>query len=326
MPTLLENLVLDEVSMVPDGASPGATIVIFKSRDQRVEELRKALLDTGGALAVAKLNSALAKAAEMTAETFAEIDDGREEQDKINRMVWSLGDSLRSIYADKSVEDKAALAEKSVQEFLAAVRECLGAKAEVEKTGGSAMSQSAALTQEQITKQINDAVAEATKTITKAAEEREAAIRKEASDLVAKAQKEAADAVTKSNEAVAKMAEERAQEQRIAKANQMIDGVPGFTAEGVALILKSGDEATVKALEASIAAIKKSLADAKLFQPVGAGGAGVSTDTDTAIAKAAEEVRKANPNLTPQQAVDKALQNDPALYARWKAENHKSIQ
>lgn len=76
---------------------------------------------------------------------------------------------------------------------------------------------------------------------------------------------------------------------------------------------------------ATVADVRKVLIDAKAAiseqTAVSSSAPGFTGNADTALQAAANAVRSANPNLTPQQAYVKAVQQNPALYNQYLAAN-----
>ncbi len=82
--------------------------------------------------------SAFAVSVQKAAQTFAELNAGREEREKLNRMVWALQDSISSIMSDPETADKKGAVLKSVEEFNAAVQSMAGELESVSKAAGGA--------------------------------------------------------------------------------------------------------------------------------------------------------------------------------------------
>lgn len=66
-------------------------------------------------------------------------------------------------------------------------------------------------------------------------------------------------------------------------------------------------------VEQLLKAANAQLEAAGIFEEIGSAGVGSDT-ADGALSKAVAEIRKAQPSLTPEQAADLAMQNDPSLY------------
>lgn len=76
---------------------------------------------------------------------------------------------------------------------------------------------------------------------------------------------------------------------------------------------------------ASVADVRQALVNAKATiseaNPITSCAAGFTGSVETALQAAASAVRSANPNMTPQQAYARALQQNPALYNQYLAAN-----
>lgn len=77
-----------------------------------------------------------AQAIEKAAQSFGALNEDREAREKLNRMVWTLQDSVASIMADPEVADKAAMIRESVAEFDAAIAAELGEEEAEAAMGG----------------------------------------------------------------------------------------------------------------------------------------------------------------------------------------------
>jgi hypothetical protein len=131
-----------------------------------------------------------------------------------------------------------------------------------------------------------------------------------ARELITKAQNEAKEAL----EQVNKLRAEAKATEDLTVAKGFV-GETGIKAEDVALVLKQLDPAgveVVKQVFAKANAIVKSGAAVLTAELGGTGGDATAVGKlDAAVA----EIRKSNPALTVQQAVAKAYDNDPSLYA-----------
>jgi len=126
---ILKDLKLDEISLCEFPASPGAHVSIFKSRTnpiggEFVEKVAKGLSDYVPAEAVAAFREAVAKAGQ-TAMMFRDTLGQEEAQRRsyyvmqnVNQGIYALGDSIRSIYSDTTVTDKAAKVAQTTSDFL----------------------------------------------------------------------------------------------------------------------------------------------------------------------------------------------------------------
>ena len=106
--------------------------------------------------------------------------------------------------------------------------------------------------------------------------------------------------------------EDKAVAESVILAKSYLGKAPGDVTKLASLLRKADDSE-----QAEIASIFKAhnvaLHTARLFSSVGDNGDD-ATDEATRINKAATEFRKANPALTNEQAITKALENDPDAY------------
>lgn len=79
------------------------------------------------------------------------------------------------------------------------------------------------------------------------------------------------------------------------------------------------DAETFEKLEAVLKAANEAVAQGDLYAEFGRGGA-APTDAEARIEKAAEEIRKADTSLTREQAIERALADNPELYDEYRTE------
>jgi hypothetical protein len=136
-------------------------------------------------------------------------------------------------------------------------------------------------------------------------------------EYVQSIEKSAADA-----QAIAK-AEREAREDREALAKAESLGHLG-EARGVADLLKSAQahmpEADFRALDELLTKANGQIESGALFAELGKGGREANLGGSERIEKAAQAVLEKDPSLTKEQAVDKAMQADPSLYADYEKE------
>lgn len=344
MPKLLKDMRLKEISLVDEPASPGASIALFKRRSPEEIEAgenpyslaRAELAKTANEEALALFDAAIEKAApDLKARSFKETmadaearSEAYERTEEIDRFIFALAESIRSIFADASVKDPAVKAAKSVEEFVTAVKEKLSGNSEtetddVEKGKPCAdCPDHAVCKKEGACKMAGENVAKSE--IQKMIDEAVAKVKADADAAIAKAQEDAAKMVEKANkdaaDAVAKINEERADEQRIVKARTMIGDLPGFTVEGVAAILKTGNKDAIEGIEKALAAAAELHKQAKTFDVLGASGGGIAnTDINKRIDAATHAVLKEQPSISFAKAQTIALERDPKLYADYRA-------
>lgn len=126
-------------------------------------------------------------------------------------------------------------------------------------------------------------------------------------------------------EAIAKSAlDTLANQQFVAKAKEF-DALPGTTPDALAPVLKSLAAALPKeqydALENVLKGANEAIKTGKAFDEIGKSGNGNTAGSAYAkIEKAADDIMKANPNLTKAQAIDKAMDAHPDLVAEYRKE------
>lgn len=321
MAQMLTDMNIEEVSLVDDPANPGAKVLLWK-RKNGGDMTKK---DDSGLKA--SLLQVLQKfgmyGAPEQATTFNDLDDGREKQE----MIQVLSDSLVSIAGDTSLsdEDKKSYMQQSVSEFLAEI----GSSQETEKgnaddpasmqTKGDMMktidlSTLSKENKEQLLKQLQDEQAAAGSTGEPAGNEGGDAMKKEQIDeVVTKAlepvQKELKDAQA----LIAKMNDEKAAAVRLEKAKDITKGLAGVDVEKVAEMLKGLDDAGQETLASVLKAASEQSKLATLLKTAGSDTAKPGSADEIAKSKA-DEIRKANPKLSEQQALAMAWEQNPGLY------------
>lgn len=144
---------------------------------------------------------------------------------------------------------------------------------------------------------------------------------------IEKAEADAAAAQRRADEAIAKAQEERdarLSKEFVAKAESDYGNL-AVKAEEFGPILKEASEKLSKeayeALEGVLKASDEQIAKGKLFEEAGSAGGAPAPDGAYAEAQGkAEDIRKAEPKLTKEQAIAKAFEADPALQTRYLAE------
>jgi hypothetical protein len=308
MPNLLKDIELSEISHVFDGANPGARVVLFKNRTNPMKlseqlklkhRLEKFLGDLGPET-VAKFQKEFGARDYSTAESMNEF----------NQKFWALIDSLNSIAMDDKIaaDQKPLLMRASVDQFLADV------KAETqEQKPPAANPNEDTMNEEQINKAVSDAVAKAVGTAV--------------TDALAKQKTELETAhaaeLAKSNERIAKLETDRENDALLAKARDMTDGVPGVTAIEAAELMKGMSDAQIAVLKKGWDAART--ASSHLFRETGRNAAPGSVinkaaqDANAELEKAADDIQKANPNLSKQQAYRAAARQNREVYAKVRA-------
>lgn len=314
MPRKLGKLLLDRVDLVPEGANPGAHLLLFKNEAGEGEPIDKA--------------------------TFEEIRSSRalgEMLQQVCEYTWDLQDAIySSLYSDGN---RAAEVKQSVNQFSEAVDAALkdwlsGKPVEMAKVSELATRlgeirkafTSAKAEEEHVEKNNENGTVDVQKQIDAAT----AALRKEFEDKlaassaeVAKAKSEAEAAKTEAAAAKSEAAVEkdaRLKTEYVAKAKSDFGHLPGSDDEKGALYMalakQLDDETftkTVAALKAGDAALKTVLAEK------GIENAGLS-DAETEIEAKAQDILKAKPTLTIEQARVEAYEANPELTQKMRAE------
>lgn len=329
MANQLSNMQIEEISLVREPASPGADVLLYKSKDSQpnAEELVKELQTL-----VAKFG----------------IDVDVPKKDAHTDMVSALHKSLEGIATATNLtkSQKTALIKKSVDEFNEALA-VLAKGADGSDKGDTAMPDIAKMSVEDKTallKALKDDKdhetvfkgagcapgmkknenADGTDEPMDGAETTKGKMKKSAAETANE------EAVNKALEPLQKQLKEQADQiaafqkaederVRLAKANEMTKGLTGVKAEDVSTVLKGMSEDAVKLLEG---VLKSAAEQARLAEVTSVKGAPVHKEGSAmAIAKAkADEIRKAKPELTQEQALTKAFEADPALYDRAESE------
>lgn len=130
--------------------------------------------------------------------------------------------------------------------------------------------------------------------------------------------KQAADLKT-ATEAIAKAADERTTTTMVAKAAAlpMISETPTELGEVLKTAYGVSDEFGTQ-VEGLLKAANTQIAQGNLFASFGKSGAEVTVSTS--VDAAAAELRKGDPSLTREQAITKAYEQNPALYAEYMAD------
>ena len=295
MPKKLRDLTLSEISLVDNPANPGARVVLAKRADPFAKE----------------------------AQTFDEARDTSERREAWWRMTAALQDSLGSILHDEDLtpEQRAEQMSQSVDQFRDAMVDQFGDDEtpdpvaagspgtgtqgdddmDLEKRVGELESQIATLTKER-----DKARAEVAKLQPPKPIELPADVAKRIED----AEKRAAEA-----EEMAKAERDRREQAEFTKrADDEFGALPGESvAKGAALRAVSKlDEDEREALTTMLKAGQNALA---AFQKEnGAAGGDDTTDAHSQLVAKAEDIRKADPKLTKEQAFKRACEDNPDLY------------
>jgi hypothetical protein len=130
-------------------------------------------------------------------------------------------------------------------------------------------------------------------------------------ESVRKMIEDATAAATAATEQVAKMQEEKAQTEAIAKATSIVGKASGKV-DLVASLLRKANADEAAEIERVFKAHNAALDAAQTFAAVG--DLGSDSDDASRITKHADELRKSNPKLTREQAIAKAMEENPDAY------------
>lgn len=321
----LRNLSLNEVSIVPKGANPGAKILFAKTDEEGMEYCddcpNKAKCGEVGKCAKTPdkpdgdVSKRFGSIRNWIEKTFGAIGLQRFEKDhptvSLDAAIGAMEESLKSI-REATTGDKRALALKSLEQFAALIEggpdgNVTQPENEMDKTAVEA------LVKESVTKALDE--------VNKANQTAIETIRKEAKTQVEVAEvrmKKAEDALTALTEANRVLAET----QRVEATKARLDKIAkqGIDVSKMLPVAASISEEVLAGLEAAAIAVEKRAKIAGLFAEHGSSGEGASGEAMTQITAKAEAIRKAAPTLTKEQAWDKALLDNPELYAQYKAE------
>jgi cell division protein FtsB len=356
MPQDLTDLVIKEISLVDDGANPGAHVEIVKSRQGDGGTVLDAIRQSPLFASIVKgVYAADKQDAKTFNEALAEIDAMRRADEKISA-IWRLYDafmtSLRSIVADKAIDNKKAAIRESAEQFKAALTELAPQIVEKALSGGvpddpdapataAAFLQETIMNLEELTKSLEAAEAKLTE-LEKRATDAEAEVKKLKDDNAAKDAEIAKlktpapteeDLVKALPESVRKMVQDSQKQaadalaevekmktqaettEAIAKARTY--GIGDAAVLGPIMLRIAKGKSTAEDATAIEAVLKAAAAQAKvspLFKSQGNGGDENGGDPEALLKAKAEEIRKANPKLSFAQAYTQATEENPDLY------------
>lgn len=341
--TALEKLSLNELSLVDKGANQHAAVTIFKSaQDESLEAIIK-YYDSVNGKAV-DFNSILDENKKWKA-----LCEAREE---FYPLFNALQSSVTSNFSDTSLSAEARQAniERDVAEFLAAVREIVpeledelmkmfanaGSSGDINPDGEKIVSEDLTKKLAEVEKALAEKTAELEKANMSLAEMKAAEEKKKKMDEMKKNDETvsvAGTVVSKSavgeeqfavfkamaaeNEKlaadIAKARDEAEMAQLEKRAAAEFAHLPGTVAEHAAILkaVKAMPEAVAKSFEAIMKSADE--AAAKSFQTIGKNFAPAAGSAEERLEKAAEDIRKASPLLTKEQAIVKAYELNPEL-------------
>jgi len=283
--TELKNFEVNEVSIVDKGANKKKRFPIVKQESNMNEEIIKAVLDTE-VEGEAKLAEFVEKA-ELDADAVPVL-----------KGMLRLAESFKDKLTTESLSTIAGIAgyEEPVNKAKGEEKKAMPLDEEEEdEEEEMKMKKSLEGMPEEVKKQFDE--------ITKAHDEEMAAM-KEKHEAVAKALKEAQDL--------------RELESWVTKAKEELSGIPGKSSEELGAMFKSLADKDKDMAEAQFAIMKDSAAAIKksvMFNELGGRG---EVNTGSAMDKltkaAAKYVEKSEKPLTKEQAIAKALNEDPSLY------------
>lgn len=313
----LTNLTLNEVAICRDGMNPGAKIALFKAKDAVPPET------DGEGRPIDKGDD------EVKARSFDECLTDRAQQqerwriaDAVQPFLSALSESIGSILADKSVTDHAARIAASVDQFKGKLGQALDDAGhgeeemmDMSKTDPNAAATPPAVTADDVTKAVQDAVTKALADAQKASDEKLAAVEKAANDRIAKVEGE--------NAAL----REDQRKARLVKRFDTLGNPPKMTAEHyVAMVTKLGEDSDEhKALDEQLKSAAAVAASSDLFKSVGksSGGDAAATAYDELMTKARAMVdAEKSKGLTIERAFAKVFKapENAELVQRYQAE------
>lgn len=330
----LSGIELDEISMVDRPANPGARLALFK-RDGDIT-------DTAAAV------EAIVK----DAKSFNEIWLATDIEEEWWKLSSALRNSISSILQDDGVPNKKAAILTSINQFAVAV---VGEVDDSVAKGTTMDPKADTISKADHEKALSDLRAELAKAQTDAKvaallvehrkhydslgdaakadflakdEAGRAAIVKAASeppDHIAKQMADLAKANRELQERLDKADAEKRDAAALAKAKEIL-GEAGGSAEELAGVIKNLDEAGVAALAKQFEGQRTLLKFAggkPPFQPVGKTATGQQTEgvAKSAFAAKVDEVRKADPKLSKEQAEARVLESNPELYDQLEGAN-----
>jgi len=290
MPSYLKDMEIDEVSLVPDGANPGAKVLFYKSREEKKMD-KSTLLDQVKKLFGANAADHLQKGMYKDPSMKKEDEGTAEESSVMDEKMDMLYDSVESISGDAQLTpaDKRKMMEKTFMQFIDDVLPTTVEDTPTEKA---------------------DPVTDET---SKDEDMKNDEVAKALESKIAKLQADYETKIAKANEQITKMQEEKADADRLAKATKMVAGLP-LKAESVAKILKSSDAETIVELEKTLATTAAALKESGIFKEIGSNNGQSDESAMDKLNKIASDIRKSNVKLTEAQAFREAVRQNPGLF------------
>lgn len=281
----LQNVSLDEVSLVDEPASPNADILLAKSKAGKLTMKFSELLKTFSLKKALSMNEA-------------------KRAGEVQESVWALNTSLNSILSDESLDDgaKASKIQESIDQFLALISNPQGED-----------DMSKAMTVEEKAKAYDDMKAketEANKAL--GSEDMKKALAEK--DTLANENAELKKRLAEQEAKVAEVIEKQEGETRLAKARDIVKDVPAVKAEDMAKVLKGMTAEQQETLQAIVKTLGEQVKAGGLFKAVGS-SSGEAADAHEQLKKKADEIAK-NEKVTIEKAFTLASERNPDLYAK----------
>lgn len=280
MPKQLQNVALEEVSLVDEPACPDANILIAKNKK-------------GNRMGLGDL---LKKFGFKKAMTLVEATQAQE----IQESVWALNTSLNSILSDEVLDDagKAAKIQESITQFLAIVKNPQGD--DMTKTEMS----------------IEDKAKAYDEMKAKEAEAAKACDPATTTEDLKKARANAETLAAENAELKKKLAEQGEKQEgetRLAKAKELTANLPSVKAEDLANVLKGMSAEQTAALEGIVKTLGEQVKAGGLFKSVGVIGG--DSDAEAQLEAKAQEIAKAE-SVSIVKARSLAYERNPDLYGK----------
>jgi hypothetical protein len=314
MSNALSDMDIEEISLVGDGANPGAKIEIWKAKNMSTFDAK---------MAQQKLQDGFWRLTDALRESIKEAMEGEAPAGDVTSSIDSFVAALKALVPDATAISKAlAGPQKEIEmtlEELAKSLEAAEAKLdELEKANGAAVARAAEL--EGFVKAKDTEIAGLKSDIAKAKpadteDEILKALPEAARALVLKAKKAEADATA----ALAKAREAQDTAEAIAKAKTLNFGKPedvGPLLMRVAKGMTTTDDAAT--LEQLLKSAGEVASKSPLFKAHGTPG-NQGDDPEALLKQKASEIKKARPELSEAQAYDAALAAHPDLYSAYVA-------
>ncbi|MCX8070292.1 MAG: hypothetical protein N2738_07290 [Thermodesulfovibrionales bacterium] len=347
--TKLKDLTVNKIDLVPDGGNQHANIKIFKSKDKLKKEA-KSFSDNLISQKLRNLSSDLWDYFYALQDSIVSIlqDEGAEKESALKTSISQFTTTIeqtvipwaKGIIFKKKQEEKTKQEEVSMKLDLAKIKqedrefvfkidftklESLSAedKAKLEKIKEYAGETEEPKTVEKGKDDGKDGKEDDKKDdVLKGLDDLDPVLK----SIILKAQvaADAAEERAKQAEQLAKSLQEATKTNEfIAKAKNEFGSLPGVQPETLGPVLKQlqeTDPTALKSLEEVLKAANAVVQKSAAFAEFGSSGLGASGSAWAKIEKAAEDLRKVNPNLTKAQAIEKVGEINPDLLAEYENE------